>query len=139
MRDIKKIIIHHSLTEDGQSVSWDAIRNYHTNQNKWSDIGYHFGIELVDNDYEVFVGRPMSRGGAHTKGQNGDSIGICCVGNYDKVKPPRKMLEKLIILVKDLMGVFGVQRNQVFGHNNFCDYKSCPGASFDMDNLRRLL
>lgn len=42
------IIIHHSATNDGRTVSWEAIRWYHTRTNGWHDIGYHFGVELLD-------------------------------------------------------------------------------------------
>ncbi len=30
---------------------------------------------------------------------NKNSIGICCVGNYDKIKPPKEMVDKLIELI----------------------------------------
>jgi hypothetical protein len=134
----KKIIIHHSFTKDGKTVSWGAIRRYHTQTLKWSDIGYHYGVELINNDYEILVGRPLSRSGAHTKGHNNDSIGICCVGNYDDHAPSQKMLNKLVQLLKDLMVIYNITKDNVKPHRDYSS-KTCPGKKFDMNKLRSML
>lgn len=126
----QKIIIHHSLTADSGTVSWDAIRRYHIEHQGWKDIGYQYGIERVGNEYKIFKGRDEKTSGAHTVGQNSKSIGICCVGNYDIKEPPAEMLYKLVELINDISTRHG--KLPIFSHNTFAPYKSCPGTKFPM-------
>jgi len=130
-----KIIIHHSLTADGKTVSMDAIRYYHTKVKHWDAIGYHYLIELVKLHYEIFTGRMMTERGAHCRGQNGDSLGICFVGNFDKEPPPEAQWKLGLRFVKSLMTVFNIPVEQVYGHRHFAR-KSCPGLYFCMDKFR---
>lgn len=134
MNNPQRIIIHHSLTKDSGTVSWGAIHRYHTQMLGWSDIGYHFGIERVQDKIQVLMGRMPDRQGAHTRGHNINSIGICFVGNYDKVQVPQDMWEKGIQLVRYLKRVYNI--SEVKGHNEY-SYKSCPGKNFDMERFRR--
>jgi N-acetylmuramoyl-L-alanine amidase len=133
------IIIHHSLTEDGKEVDWNAIRKYHIEHNGWIDIGYHYGIEQVGNEYQIQIGRPEWAIGAHTleQGMNGKSIGICVVGNYDLAPPPEAAMELLVILVADLCAKYRLSEQRIVPHNLYAPYKSCPGTKFPMDELRQ--
>ena len=126
----EQIILHHSLTEDSQTVSWIAIRRYHTQTLGWAGIGYHFGIELVGDHYETLIGRPMNVQGAHTRGQNHNSIGICFVGNFDEEEPNYKQLACGIVLVKSLLEILNLTHKDVKMHRYYADYKSCPGWKF---------
>lgn len=133
------IIIHHSLTKDSMTASWSAIRRYHIYENGWVDIGYHFGIELLGNDFEIFAGRMMNEQGAHCrhKGMNRKSLGICFVGNFDDNKIPDRQRRKGIILVRSLMEIFNINSDRVLGHNEVAqDNRTCPGNLFDMDDFR---
>ena len=136
------IIIHHSLTQDGRTISWEAIRKYHIDIQGWRDIGYHFGIELLpDGVYHILTGRPLNQPGAHCKeeGMNQKGIGFCFVGNYDLIAPPTEMIVKAAAYIKGLIDVFGIIPANVRGHRDYATYKSCPGRLFDMSQFRDLL
>jgi hypothetical protein len=126
------IVIHHSLTKDGTTVSWDAIRWYHINTNGWKAIGYQVGIELIGGHYEILMGRMLDESGAHCKedGMNSKSIGICLVGNFDLAPPSTAQLDVLIALVRSLMHIFRIPKEHVIRHTDVAPYKSCPGTQF---------
>ncbi|GAG26358.1 unnamed protein product [marine sediment metagenome] len=133
----ENIILHHSLTADSQTVSWGAIRRYHVHKLGWNGIGYHFGIELVDDHFEVIMGRMMNADGAHCKqqGMNRKSWGICLVGNFDLVRPEDSQLMVAKNLIRALMEVGGIPKENVFPHRHFASYKSCPGGLFPFEEF----
>ena len=134
-----KIICHHSLTKDSGSVSWGAIRRYHTETLKWKDIGYHAGIELVISGgklyYETLIGRMWDTPGAHVRGHNSHSLGLCFVGNYDLSPPEYEMLIVGAKLIRLWMRLFDIDIHEVYAHRDFST-KSCPGEMFDMNKLK---
>ena len=126
MRPINKIIIHCSATPQGRDVKIETIKDWHVVQNGWSDIGYHYVIEL---DGEIKEGRPVEVTGAHCLGQNKLSIAICYVGGMNKsnTKPKdtrtEEQKESLIKLIKELKKEYNIL--SVHGHNEFSN-KACP-------------
>lgn len=129
MRTIDKIIIHCSATPEGRDISTETIRSWHVKGNGWSDIGYHFVIEL---DGAVKNGRALHKMGAHTRGENAHSIGVCYVGGIDKNKNAKDtrtdaQKDSLNKLISALM--LDHSEASVHGHNEF-SAKSCP--SFDV-------
>jgi hypothetical protein len=139
MGDIKHIIIHHSATSDTTSLSWAAIRHYHTRVKGWEDIGYHAGCELTVVGYECFYGRPLDMTGAHTLGENDTALGFCFVGNYDIRKPGLSMLEAAAYRVlAPWLRQFSLHPRDIRPHREFSS-KTCPGDLFDMDILRGLV
>ena len=129
MRDINLIVVHCSATPEGKHFSTETIRDWHVNGNKWSDIGYHFVVEL---DGKVKNGRPLERAGAHVRGFNRHSIGICYVGGMTTdMKEPKdtrndRQRESLINLLLELKLKF--PNAVIRGHRDFSP-KACP--SFD--------
>lgn len=137
MNNPDKIIIHHSATKDGLVLrDWDAIRDYHINTNKWLDIGYHYGIESVQNQYQIMIGRPLTMEGAHCLGQNTSSIGICVVGDFTKEPPPEAQYQTLTYLILEkIYPVFG--ELPVYRHDDFYA-TGCPGK-LDIEHVRKML
>ena len=129
MRTINKIVVHCSATREGQDISTETIRGWHVNQNGWSDIGYHYVVEL---DGKVVVGRDVAKVGAHTRGNNSDSIGVCYVGGVESdgttPKDTRTDSQKLSLLnlITVLKSMY--PNATVYGHRDFST-KACP--SFD--------
>ncbi len=127
MRNINKIIIHCSATPEGRNVSVEEINRWHK-QRGFSMIGYHFVIGL---DGTVDKGRDVSKVGAHCKGLNSTSIGICYIGGVDKYNKPKdtrtdaqkEAMKKLVMeLKKKYPGA------SIHGHYEFSN-KACPSFS----------
>ena len=124
MRSIDQIIVHCSATREGQHVTAQQIKQWHL-QRKFADIGYHYVVYL---DGTVHKGRPIEKAGAHCKGHNAHSIGICYVGGLDRngnPKDTRTAAQKaaLLSLIRELRQRF--PRATVHGHREFAA-KACP-------------
>lgn len=132
------IIIHHSLTKDSATVSWQGIRRYHKYILGWDDVGYHFGVEQVKREYEVFLGRMPDKAGAHCKqqGMNRKSLGLCFVGNFDRYPPPAEQWAKGVALCASICSTLSIDVSHVKAHRDYATYKTCPGRRFDMGAFR---
>ena len=130
MRKIDKIIIHCSATKEGFDYSVNDVKSWHL-QRGWSDVGYHYIIRI---DGTIQKGRDVSKIGAHCKGHNEKSIGVCYIGglNYTGIsEDTRTPLQKHALkeLIKELKELY--PNASVHGHNEFSP-KACP--CFDVSN-----
>ncbi len=124
MRRIDKIIIHCSATPAGRNVTVAEIDRWHRERG-FNGIGYHYVIML---DGTVCKGRDIAIAGAHCKGHNAHSIGICYVGGCDARMQPadtRTPAQKhaLSRLVAELSGRY--PDATIHGHREFAA-KACP-------------
>jgi len=137
------IILHHSLTNDSRTVSWNPIREYHKRVFNTYDIGYHFGIEEIrDRDvYEVLFGRRINETGIHCPqgSMNSVGIGFMFCGNFDITKPPELMLDKASSFIADICTLTGIPPEKIYGHRDYNKNKSCPGKLFDIDGFKNMV
>lgn len=119
MRKIELIVIHCSATKEGEDYDVSDIRTWHLRRG-FRDVGYHFVIKL---DGTLQKGRYIKDTGAHAKGYNYNSIGICYIGGLDKNgKPKDTRTEAQKITMKGVIGairsVFDESVIQVVGHRD---------------------
>jgi len=125
MRKIDKIIVHCSATLEGRNYTVKQIDSWHRNRG-FNGIGYHYVIYL---DGSIHVGRPLAKAGAHCKGYNAHSIGVCYIGGVatdgKTPKDTRTDAQKasLVKLITELRQQF--PNASVHGHCEFAN-KACP-------------
>ena len=124
-RRIDYIAVHCTASPEGQAMTVADIRRIHK-KNGWSDIGYHYVIDL---DGIVYEGRDVDLSGAHVSGYNSHSIGVVYVGglerdprkpyNQQKGKDTRTEMQKaaLLSLLMDLKKIY--PKAVIQGHRDF--------------------
>ena len=130
MREINKIFVHCSATKPSQNISVDTIRQWHKAKG-WSDIGYHY---YISRDGKLHEGRPIHKTGAHVKGSNTGSIGVCVEGGVDEQGKADanftfQQYDKLYKLIHNLIYEYELSTSDVLGHREKTN-KACP--SFDI-------
>ena len=141
MREIDKIIVHCSDSDFGDM---ELIDRWHKERG-WDGVGYHFvitnGVICPRSKYRaecdglVQVGRDIEKQGAHCRGENKTSIGICLIGKHHFTA--KQLCVALPTLLHYYMRGYGLNEKQVFGHRDFNDKKTCP--NIDTNLIRRIL
>ena len=80
MREINLIAYHCSATKPSQDFDVDDIRRMHLRRG-WSDVGYHI---IITRSGEIQMGRDWNKVGAHVRGFNRNSIGVCWIGGVEE-------------------------------------------------------
>jgi N-acetylmuramoyl-L-alanine amidase len=131
IKAVEKLIVHCSASREDQDFDAAEIRRWHLRRG-WFDIGYHY---VIKRDGDVEKGRSDLHPGAHARGFNHLSLGICLVGGVesDGVTPEANFthaqwdaLEKLLFTLKG-----DYPDAEVLGHRDLPNVnKACP--SFDV-------
>ncbi len=156
--DIKYIVVHAADTKPNMDIGAKEIRKWHIypkfypntgeyryqgkmyrfvddlpfNVRKkkgrgWSDIGYHF---VIRRNGELETGRPLDVSGAHVRGYNSMSWGVCLIGGMsEKGNTDCNFTNKQYITLKLILGELEdkAPKAKVIGHRDFKGVdKACP-------------
>jgi N-acetylmuramoyl-L-alanine amidase len=116
--NIKLLVVHCSDTENNRELKAIDIHKMHLNFG-WDGIGYH---KIICRSGKIENGRPEYWIGAHVKGKNSISLGVCLIGRDHFTKKQYLSLEKIL---REWKLVYPKAR--IIGH---CDTgnteKTCP-------------
>ena len=127
-----KIIVHHTGGTDKYPLAdtshhtFEQVRQWHLSKG-WDDIGYHW---FIDNKGKVSKGRNEAMHGAHCKGHNITSIGVCLAGNFDATHPTKAQEKALTKLLKEIMERYDIAYSEIYPHRKFSN-KTCYGNNLD--------
>ena len=120
-RNITHLVIHHSATP-AKTTTHDGVKKYHIETNGWSDIGYHY---TIDHKGIVNRGREDRTIGAHARGANSYSLGICLFGNFNTEHPTAEQIEVLIKLLRNLQETYSIPAGNIIGHRDVGKTECC--------------
>lgn len=81
MRKINTIFIHCSATKENTDYTEQQLKASHLARGIRSPMGYHYYIRKSG---KIVYGRTLNQIGAHVRGHNTSSIGICYEGGLDE-------------------------------------------------------
>lgn len=128
---ITEIIIHCAATPNGKPFTtadidrWHAERGFKRNP---AEIGRHEpSLKAIGYHYVIYINGAVASGrheletGAHTKGHNSPSIGVCMIGTDKFTRAQWTSLQLCITSLKTRY-----PRASIHGHREFSN-KICPG------------
>ena len=122
--NIKFLVVHCSDTNNKEVINASDIHKMHLSFG-WDGIGYH---KVVLRCGKVENGRPEYWHGAHVKGKNDISLGVCLIGKANFTNKQMTSLENILRKWK-----LTYKNARIVGH---CDMgntkKTCP--NFDVVN-----
>lgn len=120
--DIKFLVVHCSDTDDKKQLAAIDIHKMHLKFG-WNGIGYH---KVILRSGEIENGRPEYWMGAHVKGKNDISLGVCLIGRNKFTKKQLVSLYKILNLWKSKY-----KSSRIVGHRDTgSTNKTCP--NFDV-------
>lgn len=149
MRKITHIVLHTAgsavKVSPGMKVvhqEYQTIIDYHVNHNGWRTGGYN---RYITEDGTTVNGRPDSQQGAHTRGFNANTLGLCVSGHGDYEPWNDKQEGAVVDQCAAWCTEYEIGAKCILGHretekvSGYPVSKTCPGLLVDMNRIRGLV
>jgi hypothetical protein len=141
-RKIDTVHMHHTWKPNHSQYrglqTIEAMWEYHTRTNGWSDIAQHISIAP---DGSIWTGRNWNQPPASAAGYNGNSrqgpFMFEMIGDFDKGKDAFADPQKAAVIrvIEALLGKFSLPVSALRFHHHMTDQKSCPGTAIDYEDF----
>jgi len=148
VRSIELIVVHASDAPPHYGLAdidaWHAERGFRVEvDGHVIHCGYHLIVSRPKGwDWLVEQGRPEEVVGAHARGLNSVSLGLCIAGRYDEEPPDEEPIDIAARCCAVWCEEYGLSSEAVIGHREVPAHggapteKTCPGAAFDLEAFR---
>lgn len=120
---IKCVILHCSASDRPEDDDISVIDRWHKERGL-DKVGYHY---FIRKSGVIQKGRKLFEIGAHCKGQNTASVGVCLSGNH---KFTEAQFKSAALIFHDLYEILpNLGRHAIFPHFLFNHNKTCPNFS----------
>lgn len=141
LTDVRYLIVHCAATSANVDVGVKEIDRWHRERGFFS-IGYHL---VIRRNGVVESGRPLDQPGAHARGYNSVSRGVCIVGGVDGVDknhdgritadefvPQANFTPEQMVSLAEILTAWKAEypNAKIIGHRDVDPGKACP--SFDV-------
>jgi N-acetyl-anhydromuramyl-L-alanine amidase AmpD len=141
-----KIIVHHTggsdanPLQDSSNFTIAQCNELHKERfNMKSSLGYYVGYHFyIEKNGKVTQTRAYTDEGAHVKGQNTRSIGVCMAGNFDATMPTKEQVESLKTTMLKVCADCKIAKDKVFPHRLYAT-KTCYGKNLSDTWARDLI
>ena len=127
------LVIHCSATPSTMDIGVEKIREWHVDDNKWDDVGYHHVIRRCGT---LEPARPEEMQGSHNPQTNYRSVAVCLIGGSDaNGKWENNFTDAQFITLKslilDLLKRYEIKEDfkqikKIIGHYQVDNKKECP-------------
>jgi len=127
----KFITLHHGgvafLRDKDPAQYLRNLQSWSRGTRMWSDIPYHY---LIDLDGNIYEGRDINiAGDTNTEYDPTGHALIVVLGNFDEVMPNQAQLDAVTVMMISLSKRFNISPDKIAGHKDYSAGTACPGKS----------